>query len=147
MSLALKEKAPYFEAEDQEGKMRTLTEFKGKWLFIYFYPKDDTPGCTKEACSLRDEFSELRKHAVVIGVSHDSVKSHQKFVGKYQLPFLLLSDPNKKMISDYGAKGFLFTKRISYLINPQSKIERAYLKVNPKTHAGEVLEDLLTLVK
>ncbi|MBF0491481.1 MAG: peroxiredoxin [Deltaproteobacteria bacterium] len=147
MSLEKNQDAPDFEALDQEGKKRSLKEFKGKWVFVYFYPMDDTPGCTKEACSIRDEFSEIRKHAVVIGVSSDTVKSHQKFANKYQLPFLLISDPDKKVISDYGAKGLLFTKRISYLINPQGKIARAYLKVDPKTHATEVLADLLALVK
>lgn len=141
MSLKAGDKAPDFAALDQNGKQHSLTGYKGKWVLLYFYPKDDTPGCTKEACSFRDEFSDLKGKVAVLGVSHDRVESHAKFAAKYQLPFTLLSDPQKKIISDYEAKGFLFTKRISYLINPEGKIAKIYSSVSPKSHAKEVLGD------
>lgn len=134
--------APEFKALDQHGKERSLKEFKGSWVLVYFYPKDDTPGCTKEACAFRDLSAELAKEVQIIGVSHDSVKSHQKFAEKYHLSFLLLSDPKKTIIEAYAAKGLLFTKRISYLINPQQKIQKIYLNVSPSTHAEEILEDV-----
>ncbi|MBL7685205.1 MAG: peroxiredoxin, partial [Deltaproteobacteria bacterium] len=116
-------------------------DYQGKWLLLYFYPKDSTPGCTAEACSFRDHFEDLKGKVEVLGVSHDTEKSHAKFAEKYQLPFTLLSDPNKKIIEAYGAKGFLFTKRISYLINPHGIIVKKYDKVSPRGHAAEVLED------
>lgn len=145
MELKVGDKAPDFTALDQHGKQHKLAAYKGQWLLLYFYPKDDTPGCTKEACSFRDEFAELKGKVLVLGVSHDRVESHAKFASKYQLPFTLLSDPQKKIISDYGAKGFLFTKRISYLINPEGKIAKLYSTVSPKGHAKEVLGDYLKL--
>ncbi len=141
MSLKEGDKAPEFAALDQNGKQHSLASYKGKWVLLYFYPKDDTPGCTKEACSFRDEFSDLKGKVEVLGVSHDRVESHAKFANKYQLPFVLLSDPQKRIIEAYGAKGFFFTKRISYLINPEGKIAKYYSSVSPKGHAKEVLGD------
>lgn len=134
--------APEFKAQDQNGKWHSLKDYAGKWVLLYFYPKDDTPGCRREACEFRDHFGDLKKKAIVLGVSHDTVVSHKKFGKKYGLPFLLLSDPEKKIIRDYEAKGFLFTKRISYLIDPQGSIAKAYDKVSPSRHAQQVLEDL-----
>lgn len=141
MSLKEGDKAPNFAALDQNGKQHTLAGYRGKWILLYFYPKDSTPGCTKEACSFRDEFSDLKGKVEVLGVSHDRVESHAKFASKHQLPFALLSDPQKKIIEDYGAKGFFFTKRISYLIDPEGRIAKAYPSVSPARHAREVLED------
>jgi len=146
MSLKEGDKAPNFAALDQNGKQHTLAGYRGKWILLYFYPKDSTPGCTKEACSFRDEFSDLKGKVEVLGVSHDRVESHAKFASKHQLPFALLSDPQKKIIEDYGAKGFFFTKRISYLIDPEGRIAKAYPNVSPARHAREVFEDYKRLV-
>lgn len=145
MELTENSKAPDFKGYDQNGKMHHLKEYAGKWLLLYFYPKDNTPGCTMEACQLRDHFDDLRKKIEVVGVSHDKVESHAKFASKYKLPYTLLSDPDKTIIKAYGAKGFLFTKRISYLIDPDGKIAKIYLNVSPKKHAKEILEDLKKL--
>ncbi len=145
MKLSEGQKAPEFAALDQNGKQHSLAGYKGKWVLLYFYPKDDTPGCTKEACAFRDEFTDLKGKVEVLGVSHDRVESHAKFASKYKLPFILLSDPQKKIITDYDAKGFFFTKRISYLINPEGKIAKIYSSVSPKSHAKEVLGDYIKL--
>ncbi len=141
MELTQNSAAPDFSAVDQNGKTHSLADYQGQWLLLYFYPKDDTPGCTKEACTFRDHFSELQGKVAVIGVSHDSADSHDKFASKYKLQFPLLSDPERKIIKTYGANGLLFTKRISYLINPEGKIAKVYPSVSPADHAREVLED------
>jgi len=138
-----KTKAPDFSLLDQSNVSHTLSQYKGEWVLLYFYPKDDTPGCTKEACAFRDNFPNFRKLNVkILGVSADTVSSHEHFIEKYGLNFILLSDPEKKVIEMYGAKGVLSTKRISYLIDPQGLIYKSYLKVDPSTHAEEVLKDL-----
>ena len=151
MALKAGTKAPTFTLPDQAGKSHSLTDYRGKWLLLYFYPKDNTPGCTKEACALRDSFPAFGKlDAVVFGVSADSVKSHAKFAEKYDLPFTLLADESKDTIKAYDAWGpkkfmgkeFLGVKRISYLIDPEGTIAKAYSKVKPAEHAEEVLEDL-----
>lgn len=143
--------APNFELEDQDGKVRKLSDYVGKWLLIYFYPKDDTPGCTKEACTLRDSYKEFEKMGVsVIGVSTDTIESHKKFQEKYMLPFILLSDPDKNMVNDYGVWGmkkfmgreFEGTKRDSFLTNPKGEIVKIYEGVTPDKHASEVIDDL-----
>jgi peroxiredoxin Q/BCP len=130
--------APDFSLPDQNGKEHKLSDYKGKWVLLYFYPKDDTPGCTKEACAIRDNLPDFKKlKTIVLGVSADSVKSHGKFVEKYQLPFTLLADEDKKVIKQYGA-----WDRTSFLIDPRGKIVKIYEKVKPETHAEEVLMDL-----
>lgn len=143
--------APEFELPDQEGVVRNLQEFKGKKVLVYFYPKDDTPGCTAEACGFRDLRHELAdKGIVVIGISKDSVKSHKKFVEKYKLPFILLSDESTEVIKAYqawGKKKFMGreyegTLRISYIIDEKGKIEKVYGTVDTKKHAQEVLSDV-----
>lgn len=136
------EQAPGFIAPDQNGKMHSLEDYRGRWIFLYFYPKDHTPGCTKEACSFRDAFGSLQDRVILLGVSHDSPSTHLRFASKHRLPFPLLSDPGKKIIQAYGAKGWLFTRRISFLIDPEGKIAKVYEKVSPAEHAKEVLEDL-----
>ena len=145
------QKAPEFSLPDQDGKMHTLSAYAGKWVILYFYPKDDTPGCTKEACTIRDAWPKFKKLGIqVFGVSIDSQKSHAKFVDKYDLPFTLLSDADKKVVEKYGVWGekkfmgrtFLGTKRMSFLINPAGKIEKIYEHVKPEIHAQEVLQDL-----
>lgn len=134
--------APYFEALDQNGANVKLSNFVGEKVLLYFYPKDFTPGCTKEACAFRDLFFKLGGKIVVLGVSNDSVDSHKKFCEKYNLPFTLLSDPAEKIIARYNAKRLLAVKRVSYLINEAGIVEKFYDKVNPETHALEVAKDI-----
>ena len=143
--------APDFELPDQDGKLHKLSDYKGKWIVLYFYPKDDTPGCTKEACNFRDSFHELQAKGVqVLGVSKDSVASHKKFAEKYELNFPILSDESLKVIKSYNACGvkkfmgreFDGVLRISYLIDPKGMIKKVYEKVNPLIHASEILKDL-----
>lgn len=151
MKLEAGEPAPNFTLPDQEGKTHQLSDYRGRWVLIYFYPKDDTPGCTKEACAIRDNFPSFQGHeAVVLGVSTDSVRSHQKFVTKYELPFTLLADDGKEVVNLYGVWGkkkfmgreYDGTHRVSFLIDPEGKIAKVYPKVKPETHAEEVLHDL-----
>ena len=135
-------RAPAFFLKDKDGKIHTLTDARRRWLLLYFYPKDDTTGCTKEACAMRDNLPRFKDlHAVVFGVSGDTPESHKAFAEKYHLPFTLLSDPERKAIHAYGAdeEG---KKRISYLINPHGMIMKAYEVTKPETHAEEVLRDL-----
>lgn len=154
MKLKINDKAPEFNMPDQEGKLHRLTDYKGKYVLLYFYPKDDTPGCTKEACTIRDSFEGFGKmKTIVLGVSADSVASHKKFAEKYKLPFPLLSDESKEIMKAYGAYGkkkFMGREyngvfRISFLINPKGLIEKIYEKVKPPEHADEVLTDLNAL--
>jgi peroxiredoxin Q/BCP len=141
------QEAPDFALPDEKGEIHTLHQYQGNWLLLYFYPKDDTPGCTKEACSLRDHALQYEKNdTIVIGISSDSGESHKRFIAKYKLPFLLLSDKGKKVITAYGAANENGgTKRISYLIGPDGIIEKTYSQVNPTTHAQEVLADIEAL--
>lgn len=125
--------------------------YRGKWIVLYFYPRDDTPGCTKEACNFRDSLVDLKKMGVVIlGVSKDSVASHKKFTEKYHLNFPILSDESKKTIRDYGAWGtkkfmgktFEGTLRMTYLIDPDGMVVKKYDHVDPTKHAAEILADI-----
>ena len=143
-----------FRLSDQNGVIHTLVQYKGKWVILYFYPKDDTPGCTKEACNFRDSTEEFKKHGVaILGVSKDSVASHKKFAQKYHLTFPILSDESLETINAYNAWGkkkfmgkvFKGIKRTTYLINPKGEIVKVYEKVNPLTHAEEILADLKRL--
>lgn len=135
--------APKFSLSAQDGQTYSLEQFRGKYTLLYFYPKDDTPGCTKEACTIRDQFAEFGKMGIVVlGVSADSVESHKAFAEKYHLPFLLLADETKETIKAYEADGLLFTKRVSYLIDPQGMIAKVYPDVDPASHAGQILEDV-----
>lgn len=138
--------APEFTADDQDGLGRSLEDFRGNWVLLYFYPHDNTPGCTKEACSLRDNFEALKKYVTVVGVSGDSVKSHAAFVEKHGLPFTLLADPERQVIGTYGADGVLFPKRTSFLIDPNGIIVKVYEKVKPTEHAEELLADFVDLI-
>jgi peroxiredoxin Q/BCP len=139
--------APDFSAPDQTGKIHNLADYAGKWLLLYFYPKDDTPGCTAEACAIRDNYAGFNKiGAAVLGVSADTVASHADFSKKYAFSFPILSDPGKKIISAYEAAGMM-TKRVSYLIDPEGKIAKTYDKVKPAEHAAEVLTDLSEINK
>ena len=144
-------KAYDFTLQDQDGVTRSLHDYLGSSVVLYFYPKDDTPGCTKEACNFRDSFHEIESNgAVVIGISKDSVSSHKKFATKYDLKFPLLSDPDHNVIEKYSAWGekkfmarlFLGILRMTYLIDPAGNIVKTYPKVNPTLHANEILSDL-----
>ncbi len=150
------EKAPAFELPDQEGKMHRLSDYKGQWTLIYFYPKDNTSGCTKEACAIRDSYPDFMKLGIkVFGVSKDSVKSHANFAGKHDLPFTLLSDEDHAVIEKYGAwrkkkmagREYMGIFRMSYLIDPSGRVARVYEKVKPAEHADEVLGDLKEMVR
>jgi peroxiredoxin Q/BCP len=143
--------APDFTLLDQKGTQHMLLAYRGKWVLLYFYPKDDTPGCTKEACAFRDTFPEFEKLDMpIFGISTDSVKSHGKFVTKYELPFTLLADENKEVVQLYGVWGkkkfrgkeYEGTHRMSFLIDPEGKIAKIYEKVKPEAHAEEVLHDV-----
>lgn len=142
MELHIGEPAPEFTLADQNGKPHSLSDYLGKWVLIYFYPKDDTPGCTKEACAIKDAFPNFKKiNAVILGISTDSVQSHAKFAKKYDLPFTLLSNEDKSVVQLYGvwSNG---TKRTSFLIDPDGFIAKIYENVKPEKHAEEVLQDL-----
>ncbi len=143
--------APNFTSSTSGGGKISLSDFKGKNVILYFYPRDDTPGCTKEACAFRDEFAAFKKKGtVVLGVSTDSAESHDRFVGKYKLPFTLVSDEDKKIVQAYGAwgeKSFLGRKyqgthRVTFLIGPDGRIKKVWPAVKPSEHAKEVLATL-----
>jgi len=149
--LSVGDKAPAFRTRDQDGSAVSLGDFKGRKVVLYFYPKDDTPGCTKEACAFRDEWSQFRKRKVaVLGVSVDDERSHKKFAEKFSLPFTLLADPEKRIVRDYGVWGqksmygrkYMGTHRVTYLIDEKGKIAAVWPKVKPETHAKEILEML-----
>lgn len=143
--------APAFTGATNGGGTVSLADYRGKNVILYFYPKDDTPGCTKEACAFRDQFAAFKKKgAVVLGVSVDSVKAHDKFVEKYKLPFTLLADVDKKIVEAYGVWGqktfmgrkYLGVHRVTFLIGPDGKIKKIWPKVKPEEHAEEVLAAL-----
>lgn len=143
------DKAPNFKGKDQNGNTVKLADFKGKRLVLYFYPKDDTPGCTKQACSFRDADDLFNEKGIkVLGVSIDDEKSHQKFISKFQLPFDLIADTDKKIVEDYGVWGeksmygrkYMGTLRKSFLIDEKGKIVKIFDKVKVAEHADEVLK-------
>lgn len=145
---------PDFTLLDQHGQQRSLADYKGKWIVLYFYPKDDTPGCTNEACSFRDEREVIAEQgAEVIGISKDSVASHKRFAEKHGLTFTLLSDPDHKVIEAYGAwapkkmmgREFLGTLRNTLIISPDGFIVREFPNVTPKEHALEIIQALRDL--
>jgi len=144
-------KAPDFELQDQNGKVHKLSDYRGKWVVLYFYPKDLTPGCTTEACKFRDEFPKFEGvNAVVFGVSKDSIARHEKFASKYELSFPLLSDEEGKLCGDFGVwqeksmygRKYMGIVRSTFIIDPQGIVAKVYPKVKVKEHAAEVLNDL-----
>ena len=151
--LKLKEgdEAPDFSAPATGGQEVSLSNFKGKNVLLYFYPRDDTPGCTKEACGFRDHFAEFKKRgAVILGVSIDPIKSHEKFTEKFDLPFPLLADEEKEIAEAYGVWGekkfmgrtYMGTHRVTFLIGPDGRIKKIWRQVKPSEHAAEVLAAL-----
>ena len=152
--LALKEgdKAPDFQAQITGGKQVALSDYKAQDVILYFYPKDDTPGCTKEACGFRDAFEQIRATgAVILGVSTDPLSSHEKFTTKFKLPFPLVSDPDKKIAQAYGVWGqktfmgrkYMGVHRVTFLIGPDGRIRKIWPTVKPEEHTTEVLTALL----
>ena len=147
--LAEGDAAPDFAAKNQNGEAVNLTDFRGQRVVLYFYPKDDTPGCTKQACSLRDSFDVFRENGIkVFGVSTDSEESHRKFISKYSLPFDLLADTEKEIVNAYGVYGeknnygkkYMGVNRTTFLIDENGKIVKIFKKVKVDEHASEVLE-------
>jgi len=145
------ETAPDFQTKNQNGKDISLSEFRGRKVILYFYPKDDTPGCTAEACNLRDNYAGLQSHGFeVIGVSPDDEKSHDKFIGKYNLPFNLVADTDKHILKAYGAWGkkkmygreYEGVLRTTYIINESGEIEKVITKVDTKNSTEQILKEL-----
>lgn len=149
--LEVGKKAPSFTLPDQKGNKISLKDFTGKKVVLYFYPKDDTPGCTKEACNFRDTLPDFKNvNAVVLGISADSVESHKKFAEKYNLPFTLLSDEDKKVVENYGVwkqksmfgKKYMGVERTTFIIDEKGKIQKIFPKVRVNGHTKEVLNEL-----
>ena len=143
------DKAPDFAVPDAEGKMVRLKDLRGKKVVLYFYPKDDTPGCTKEACSFRDSFATFKRRGIeVLGVSLDNERSHQKFAQKYSLPFRLLADTDRAVSEAYGTYGekkfmgrtYMGNNRMTFMIDEKGKIKKIFSKVKPEDHSEEVLQ-------
>jgi len=143
--LTLNSSAPAWTGTDQTGTAHSSDALSGSWYVLYFYPKDDTPGCTKEACGFRDQFASLSKIATVIGVSADSGESHQSFVRKYSLPFTLIADTDKTIIKAFGANGLFFPKRVTFIIDPKGIIRKIYKGMDCAGHAEEIERDLRAL--
>lgn len=148
--------APLFSLPNQDGKEVVLADFRGQWVVVYFYPKDDTPGCTVEACSFRDGMAELAKHNIeVLGISKDTVTSHKKFADKYELNFSILADPEHEVIENYGAwqeksmfgKKYMGIVRSTFIVNPEGKITEIYPKVTLQGHETAVLQAILSHAK
>lgn len=148
MSLRIGDQAPDFTSTDQNGQPINLTEFRGKKVVLYFYPKDDTPGCTAQACSLRDNYTALKAAGYeVLGVSVDDAKSHKKFAGKYDLPFTLVTDPDQQIVTSYDVwqeksmygRTFMGTVRTTFIIDENGIITEIINKVDTKNHANQIL--------
>lgn len=140
--------APAFKLQDQAGRWHSLEEYRGQWLVVYFYPKDQTPGCTTQACSLRDNIFAFRKAgATIVGISVDDVASHKEFAEKHSLPFTILADPSKQTARDYGVLVkmlgiYELAQRDTFLIDPQGRIAKHWVKVDPQGHSEMVLKEL-----
>jgi peroxiredoxin Q/BCP len=142
--------APDFSLTDQNGETHSVADYRGRWLVVYFYPRDDTPGCTKEACAFRDDIRALRQMQVaLLGISLDSIESHRKFAQKHGLPFPLLADTDGAVAASYGALWSLgplrFARRHSFIIDPQGRVAHIYRDVNAGEHSDEVIGDLTAL--
>lgn len=151
MIIEVGQQAPDFMLSDENGQIHNLSDYQGKYVLLYFYPKDDTPGCTKEACNFRDDYSQYDDaNVIILGVSPDSPQSHAKFKSKYNLPFTLLADEDHKVCELFGVWGpkksfgkeYEGVHRTTYLINPDGRIQKVYEKVSPANHSVEVLDEL-----
>lgn len=143
MALTAGTAAPAFTTKDTNGNTVSLADYAGKTIVLYFYPKDDTPGCTKEACSFRDNYTAYQgKDIVVFGVSGDDEGSHQDFTSKFNLPFPLLADVDHSLMKAYDVDGGGYAQRVTYVINGQGQIDKVYTSVNTDTHATDILADL-----
>ena len=149
MTLTIGDKAPAFKGKNQEGKMIQLSDYKGKKLVLFFYPKDNTPGCTEEACNLRDNYGALRKAGFeIVGISSDDEKSHTKFIKKHTLPFDLIADTDKSIHESYGVWGekqmfgkkYMGTLRTTFILDENGKIEDIIHKVNTKDHTSQIIK-------
>lgn len=154
MTLNVGDAAPSFALPDAEGNLVKLEDLQGKWVVLYFYPRDNTPGCTKEACGFRDAYADYQtSDVVVLGVSTDDAKAHTKFATKYDLPFPLLVDEGGAIASEYGSYGlkkfmgkeYMGISRSTFIIDPEGKLAKIYRKVKPEPHAQEVLSDIAEL--
>jgi thioredoxin-dependent peroxiredoxin len=134
--------APAWQSTDQNGKTVSSADYAGKWLLLYFYPEDDTPGCTVEACGFRDSYASLKDRIAIVGVSADSAESHQAFIQKFQLPFTLIADTERTLIQAFGADGVTFPERTTFLIGPDTIIRKIYHGFDPKNHADIISKDL-----
>ncbi len=152
--LEVSQEAPDFSLPDQDGSMVRLGDSNGSWRVVYFYPKDDTSGCTAEACGFRDRMADLQKAGVVVlGISRDTVRSHKKFYDKYGLNFMILADPEHNVIEQYGAwqeksmygRKYMGTQRMTYLVDREGIVRKVYPNVVPKGHEQEVLNDVASL--
>ena len=147
--------APDFTLPDQDGITRSLSDYRGRWVVLYFYPKDNTPGCVMEACEFRDEHAIISQfgNASIIGISKDSVRSHKKFATEHHLNFPLLSDVDHKVLEAYGAwkskkfmgRSYMGVERTTFIVSPAGKIVKTYKNVVPKGHAAEIIQDLQQL--
>jgi len=151
-TVAVGQPAPEFELYDQDGQLHSLEDYRDRWVVLYFYPKDATPGCTTEACAFRDNIFAFRKlNAQILGVSLDNVESHKKFAENHGLPFPLLADTDGKVADIYGVKTRMFGKalarRQTFIIDPAGNVARHYDQVKPDTHSTEVLADLEALAE
>lgn len=156
MDLKVGDIAPDFELKNQDGKTQKLSDYKGKWVLVYFYPKDFTPGCTTEARRIRDNYAQFQQSEIaVLGISTDTSESHKRFQEMHNLPFSLLADTDKKVVNQYGVygpkkflgKAYEGTHRISFLIDPMGRIEKIYESVKPAEHAAQILNDFRELKK
>jgi len=156
MKLKIGQKSPNFSLSDQNNKTHKLSNYKNKWVLLYFYPKDSTPGCTKEACTIAEAYPKFKKlNSTVFGISADKIESHKKFATKHKLPFVLLADVDRIATKAYGVwtkkkmmgHEYMGIVRTSFLIDPKGKIVKIYEKVKPAIHADEVLKDLKELTK
>lgn len=151
-ALKLGEAAPSFNLPDQDGQMHRLSDYRGKWLVLYFYPKDETPGCTTEACTFRDDIATLQDMgAVVVGISEDSIDSHKQFAKKYHLPFTLLADDNGKVAAAYDSLFSILgmmkiAKRHTFIIDPQGELAAKFMDVDPDDHSKKVIAKLKSLI-
>jgi peroxiredoxin Q/BCP len=154
--LQVGQEAYEFALPDQDGEVRKLSDYRGSWLILYFYPKDDTPGCTAEACQFRDNLPRLSELGMeVLGISIDPVKKHKKFIEKYGLPFPLLSDENKQVVQQYGVwvektfmgRNYMAINRTTIVIDPDGNVAKIYEEVKPEGHAAHVTRDMVALFK